>query len=341
MEKSGGVSDEQIAEAVENYLIENPIEGGSGEDGASAYEISVKNGFKGTEKEWLESLNGSDGKNGADGKDGLNGSDGADGKTAYQYAQDGGYTGSEKEFAEKLAQENPTKEEFSKLSEDIADLKENGIGGSVSDEQIKKVVDEALTEAKESGEFDGEDGYTPQKGIDYFTEADKDQIVEEILENLPDIPSGESGSSGSETWTTLLDTVLEEDVNNIKITTDTNGNPFKAKKMRLTFMGVMTDARVDIYDNICMQNAYFYNAFKMNVYSRTVINIGEQLSNGLCKCECILNAEKIDMYYVLEGAYRILTANRPKKYLESINLNMLKDKYFTAGTRVIIEGVLE
>ncbi len=40
--------------------------------GLSAYDIAVKNGFKGTEKEWLESLKGeagSDGKNGADGKD--------------------------------------------------------------------------------------------------------------------------------------------------------------------------------------------------------------------------------------------------------------------------------
>ena len=50
-------------------FIDNPIIGfntefkssGSGEpgkDGASAYEIAVKNGFIGTEEEWLESLNG-------------------------------------------------------------------------------------------------------------------------------------------------------------------------------------------------------------------------------------------------------------------------------------------
>ncbi len=35
--------------------------GGSGADGLSAYEIAVKNGFEGTEEEWLESLNGQDG----------------------------------------------------------------------------------------------------------------------------------------------------------------------------------------------------------------------------------------------------------------------------------------
>ena len=35
----------------------------------NAYDIAVKNGFTGTEKEWLLSLNGKDGKDGEDGKD--------------------------------------------------------------------------------------------------------------------------------------------------------------------------------------------------------------------------------------------------------------------------------
>lgn len=48
--------------------------------GDSAYEIAVKNGFEGTESEWLESLKGSDG---ADGKNGVDGSNGTDGKDAF------------------------------------------------------------------------------------------------------------------------------------------------------------------------------------------------------------------------------------------------------------------
>lgn len=35
-----------------------------GKNGASAYEIAVKNGFEGSEEEWLESLKGKDGYNG-------------------------------------------------------------------------------------------------------------------------------------------------------------------------------------------------------------------------------------------------------------------------------------
>ena len=55
-------------------------------EGESAYEIAVRNGFEGSEKEWLESLvgkdgsDGKDGKDGENGKDGINGADGQDGK---------------------------------------------------------------------------------------------------------------------------------------------------------------------------------------------------------------------------------------------------------------------
>ena len=48
--------------------------------GSSAYDIAVKNGFKGSETEWLESLRGLDGENGKDGKDGKDGVDGENGK---------------------------------------------------------------------------------------------------------------------------------------------------------------------------------------------------------------------------------------------------------------------
>ena len=49
------------------------------QDGKSAYEIAVDNGYVGSEEEWLESLKGTDGTdgvNGVNGKDGLNGADG-------------------------------------------------------------------------------------------------------------------------------------------------------------------------------------------------------------------------------------------------------------------------
>ncbi len=49
-------------------------------EGKSAYEIAVENGFEGSESQWLDSLRGEDGKDGKDGKDGADGANGQDGK---------------------------------------------------------------------------------------------------------------------------------------------------------------------------------------------------------------------------------------------------------------------
>ena len=46
-----------------------------GKDGDSAYQIALNNGFVGTEKEWLGSLRGNDGKPGKDGKTPIKGTD--------------------------------------------------------------------------------------------------------------------------------------------------------------------------------------------------------------------------------------------------------------------------
>lgn len=54
-------------------------------NGLSAYEIAIKNGYVGTEAEWLKSLKGSD-----------------TGKSAYQVAVENGFTGSETEWLESL-----------------------------------------------------------------------------------------------------------------------------------------------------------------------------------------------------------------------------------------------
>ena len=48
----------------------------AGQDGKSAYEIAVENGFEGTEQEWLESLKGEPGTSGTAGQDGAAGQDG-------------------------------------------------------------------------------------------------------------------------------------------------------------------------------------------------------------------------------------------------------------------------
>ena len=50
--------------------------GGAGADGLSAYEVAVKNGFEGSEEEWLESLRGAPGETGPQGPQGEKGEPG-------------------------------------------------------------------------------------------------------------------------------------------------------------------------------------------------------------------------------------------------------------------------
>lgn len=62
-------------------------DGGKGEPGDSAYEVAVKNGFEGTEQQWLASLKGAKGDPGAKGADGAQGQAGKDGKDGFPTQQ--------------------------------------------------------------------------------------------------------------------------------------------------------------------------------------------------------------------------------------------------------------
>ncbi|MCD7123263.1 hypothetical protein [Limosilactobacillus caviae] len=74
-------------------------DGVAGQDGKSAYQVAVDNGFDGTEVEWLRSLHGNDGLDGKSGRDGL---PGQSGKSAYEIAITNGFTGTETEWLNSL-----------------------------------------------------------------------------------------------------------------------------------------------------------------------------------------------------------------------------------------------
>ena len=61
------------------------------------------------------------------------------------------------------------------------------LGSHTADEfLLEDDIDTILSQAKASGEFDGEDGYTPVRGTDYWTDADKAEIkayVDEAILN--------------------------------------------------------------------------------------------------------------------------------------------------------------
>lgn len=107
----------------------------------------------------------------------------------------------------------------------------------VSPENIQTRIDDALLEAKESGEFDGEDGkdgkdgkdgYTPQKGIDYFDGKDgkdglngKDGYTPQKGIDYFDGKDGKDGKSAYESWLDQGNTGTEaEFVNSLSVQSD-------------------------------------------------------------------------------------------------------------------------
>jgi hypothetical protein len=83
----------EMEAAIDGISIEA---GKPGEDGKSAYQLAVDNGYQGTESEWLLSLKGSDGS------DGDKGNPGNDGKSAYDLAVTEGFKGAVDEWLASL-----------------------------------------------------------------------------------------------------------------------------------------------------------------------------------------------------------------------------------------------
>ena len=103
-----GISPEQIADAVANYLAKNPIE----ETDPNVHEwakAEEKPTYTAAEVGALSAETLKPAVDLALAQAKASGEfDGAAGKSAYEYAQDGGYTGTEEEFAAKMAAEMPT-----------------------------------------------------------------------------------------------------------------------------------------------------------------------------------------------------------------------------------------
>lgn len=107
-----------------------------GDKGESAYEIAVKNGYEGTEKEWLESLTAANPE-------------------------------IVKEAVTEYLDENPIEAPVTSVNGKTGDVELTAEDvGAISTEELETAVDEALKKAKESGEFDGKDGQDGADGKD-------------------------------------------------------------------------------------------------------------------------------------------------------------------------------
>ena len=184
----------------------------------SAYGIAVKNGFTGTEEEWVLSLKGERGEKGDKGDKGDAGANGKDGVG---------------------------------IDDIITSYTPVGSGATN--------VDIYLTDGRNKM-FTVNDGYTPIKGIDYWTEEDKKEIISEI-------PKGG-------TWE-LIDTIITtEDVKNVTVRNEPDGTPYNFKKLLVLIKNVTTGASGNAY----VQVQGYQSAWSPSYYLLTHTNAMVYLS---------------------------------------------------------------
>ena len=127
------------------------------------------------------------------------------GKSAYKYAVEAGYRGTEEAFAMMLAfacgvvitddgKGNVTVIPLLKVQDDdngnvtiVPPLTAQDDGNGNVEITIPNPLFGRDGKDGVDGEdgVDGKDGYTPVKGVDYWTDADKAEMISEVLEHLP------------------------------------------------------------------------------------------------------------------------------------------------------------
>ena len=100
---------------------------------------------------------------------------------------------------------DPTLPVWAQMQNAVLQLDSNKLDAS----KLPEAVNEALAQAKASGEFNGADGHTPVKGEDYFTEEDKAELVEDVLDALPNIEVSKVSSGDPVSFTPTLDTDIK------------------------------------------------------------------------------------------------------------------------------------
>lgn len=211
------LQDEAITEEQAQDLIDKAVTELPAHNGASAYEIAVEHGFEGTEEEWLESLKGEPGTPGQRGDKGEKGDKGDRGEQGVQgVAGAKGETGAKGDRGEDGI---PATHRWSGTT-----LYVTSASGTTSANLKGDKGDTGATgkDGKDgSNGQNGVDGRTPVAGIDYFTEAEKTEMVNEVLEAIP--------SDGVYGNVPIFEITTEEAVSYVIFDTKADGTKIKLK----------------------------------------------------------------------------------------------------------------
>ena len=174
-----------------SWLLKGNIkgnDGSAGNNGKSAYEIAIENGFQGSLEEWLLSLIG------PKGEDGDNGNPGNDGKSAYELAVEAGYQGTSSEWLSSLIGEAGQNGTNGKSAYELA--KDLGYQGTLEEWLLSLVGPKGENGENGSNGNTGSDG---KSAYELAVENGFDGTLEEWLLSLvgPKGNDGEDGNSGT------------------------------------------------------------------------------------------------------------------------------------------------
>lgn len=116
---------------------------------------------------------------------GGSGGTGTPGKSAYEIAVENGFEGTEQEWLESLAGEAAGFGTPTASATALASGEQPTAIVSASGENTAKVFNFQFGIPAGAQGPAGTDGKTPVKGVDYYTKADKEEIVSEVVENIP------------------------------------------------------------------------------------------------------------------------------------------------------------
>ncbi len=220
------------------------IGGGSGQDGKSAYELAVQEGFEGTVEEWLESLKGKEGEQGVKGDTGAKGTKGDKGNTGEQGLQgEQGLDGEDGLSAYQLA----VKQGFEgSLDEWLESLHGKDGGGETGGADGKSAYELAVEQG-----FEGtiEEWLEYIKGKSAYELAVKEGVFEGTLQEYLESLHGQDGAPGIAGTTVYNDLEYKPTIDNVELSGDvTAGDSFKATFNNTT--GTLNEVMSKIKDYI-------------------------------------------------------------------------------------------
>lgn len=210
----------------------------------------------------------------------------------------------------------PTK--VSELENDKNYLTEHqDISGKLDASKLPEAINTALEQAKNSGEFDGEDGTTPVKGTDYFTATDKASLVSEIAKSIP------SGGTNAVTLNTA------QTISAVK--TFVGSNLFDGEQ-KLTFeqyCPVVTDIASGIGASMKNARAVDCQLYVAEIYApywaSSITHGGKEPVSGLTA-----NVGQIDFYIVTGAASGQPTGRK-------LIMQMKEDGLYVLGKKVVTQ----